>query len=688
MCYIDIKILFMSLFTDLHHCYTFDNDTFIGPSRYYLDLMENKNIYLNTDVVDGIIGQAATKPNTSTWTIGTILADAPDNVYKFKSNQAFSISMWIKRNNTNGVLQNLINQYNTNINTGFYLDLTAENKLEVKFRNFYYSFYKITNSGIVNDTDWHNIVITYNGNNNNTGFKIYFDNVDISSTGVGTSSGTIELNSFINLGNRNNSTGVYDKQFDGSVDALSIWNRELTVDDINESFNIIQVCSYTGSTTTTTTASPTTTTASPTTTTTTTASPTTTTTASPTTTVAPTTTTTASPTTTTTGAPTTTTTTTTASPTTTTTTIYTPTTTLPPIPYLCDGNGIAISGSSCGNSDGKIIILDTNSFIYYNISLVDLEGNIFTFNQTTGESEGLPANYYFLTIDSYAQYYSIVGRINCSIDWIKINDNDTSLSLLSSKVKQGVCGGFGGESVRIVNQFRDLNYSTEWTFDLYDINHQLVDHQVITSDPYILDTYIQSFVKPGCYYGILRNNFGCTYLVDKRCVQSQTLYTVNEITKIYLTPWTPTLSYNYYSSSDEDWYVAGLDTLQFTSSKIKEFNNLSDYWYEIKLDTARVTYSEGLNKGSNGILYNENITISIPKQENSKWKELTNLLNNRYVIIFQDAHERLWTCGYRSGMEVKSYQLSDNQYIISFIYPSTQQLLCAMDEEYVKLHIL
>ena len=93
------------------------------------------------------------------------------------------------------------------------------------------------------DTDWHNIVVTYNGNSNLSGVKMYFDgsSIDISLTATDTldpgdditTSTDLCFAGFIN--NTGNNSRLYS--FDGNMDEIAIWNKALSADEVAASYN-------------------------------------------------------------------------------------------------------------------------------------------------------------------------------------------------------------------------------------------------------------------------------------------------------------------------------------------------------------------------------------------------------------------------------------------------------------------
>lgn len=366
-------------------------------------------------------------------------------------------------------------------------------------------------------------------------------------------------------------------------------------------------------------------------------------------------------------------------------------TTLDYLSPFCDAVNYTVNDATCGNSDGSIVITNSGYTELYTFTLEDVFGNIYPISGSSFIN--LPASYYTLTAIVvwknvgygtivYYGFKSVYGNEPCIINWIPLEDSDTTITLLDTKIKPAVCQGFGGAKGRIVYQFDDSSAATGWTFSLYNERFELVSTQILTDI-----SSIQYAASADIYYGILENNLGCTYLIDLTQVGSENLYSVEGIKRLFLTPWSATTIYNYYSSSDEDWYVQTYDQLSYNSTKIKEFINLPDFWYEIKLDTATMGYTQNLQRGSQGLVYQEAVNVIIPSADSEKWKELGNILIGRYTIVFQDNNDNYFCVGYQNGTTVKSYSLSENQYAISFINP-TNKMLTSIAKEYVKLAIL
>lgn len=339
---------------------------------------------------------------------------------------------------------------------------------------------------------------------------------------------------------------------------------------------------------------------------------------------------------------------------------------------LCTTADVTWVNNNTSGQTGNYVQLSTDNISFTTIATL-------ASGDTTYSMTGLtPGTTYYVRVLAYNNYYYVASNS------VEFDTLATTIVLNSIKIKNGVCGGFGGATGRIVWNLSDTyTGSTSWDISIYNQNDELVDFGTYTGLTEII------YIGPSdSYYIYISGNNGCSYQSPLAEILSETLYTVTGIQRLFITPWSASTSYNYYSSNDEDWYVTGLDTLQFTSTKIKEYIDIADFWYEIKLNTASMAYSEALQKDQNGLTYNEQIAISIPRQDNAKWKQLVNILTQRYIVVFQDNHDQWWTCFYRWGAEVKSYVLNGNTYVITLIHPSINKMLTAIDYNYVKNNIL
>ena len=145
----------------------------------------------------------------------------------FERTDAFSISAWVKRVGS-GSYQSIVYKANNNSpynGYAFYID--NNNKVGFNITIDYTSnnyFGKVCTS--VLNTDWNNVLITYNGNSNVSGVNIYINGSLQTVTTVGTSSdltGTLSNSIPFNIGARNN-TDVF---LDGKLSNTQVFNTAL-----------------------------------------------------------------------------------------------------------------------------------------------------------------------------------------------------------------------------------------------------------------------------------------------------------------------------------------------------------------------------------------------------------------------------------------------------------------------------
>jgi hypothetical protein len=149
---------------------------------------------------------------------------------------------------------------------------------------------------------------------------------------------------------------------------------------------------------------------------------------------------------------------------------------------------------------------------------------------------------------------------------------------------------------------------------------------------------------------------------------------------------------SYINPNISEFFLAEWDSsivpIYSSNNVILRYEWILKDWFEIKINTAAIAYSQQMStSNSQGIFYDEKIQIIIPKAENSKWLELIDILTKRYIIIFKDANDQWFTAGYRYGVQVKAYQLSENEYVISFECTNSNNLPTFIDENYVKNNV-
>ena len=104
---------------------------------------------------------------------------------------------------------------------------------------------KTTNASLINDTNFHNVIVTYNGNSDLSGVKIYLDGSSVDLTQVDDSlevnddiltSTDLTIGAFINNPVASDNTNQNDI-FSGNMDEVAIWSKELSQDEVTSIYN-------------------------------------------------------------------------------------------------------------------------------------------------------------------------------------------------------------------------------------------------------------------------------------------------------------------------------------------------------------------------------------------------------------------------------------------------------------------
>ena len=90
-----------------------------------------------------------------------------------------------------------------------------------------------------------------------------------------------------------------------------------------------------------------------------------------------------------------------------------------------------------------------------------------------------------------------------------------------------------------------------------------------------------------------------------------------------------------------------------------------------------------MNKTKQGFVFTDTLTLTIPEADNTKWKELVDILQHQYILIFLDNNGDYWCMGYRHGANVDGYKRENNEYILEFNAISESKILTNIDKQYV-----
>lgn len=158
-----------------------------------------------------------------------------DSDFDFEYNDSFSISTWMKGVGATSDDFLIAKALNSGNYTGYYLSIANTSGyvyFTLQNSGSYYNQIR-TNSGIT-DTNWHHVVVTYNGNGQSSGIKIYIDNVEQATTSINSNLGgrTIRNTVSLNFGSRD-SGGI---PYHGYLDEIRITARELGAEEISRQY--------------------------------------------------------------------------------------------------------------------------------------------------------------------------------------------------------------------------------------------------------------------------------------------------------------------------------------------------------------------------------------------------------------------------------------------------------------------
>ena len=183
----------------------------------------------------------------------------PDNnLLDFNVNDSFSISCWVKRsgatpNQEGGWVVKMAQQAGNGDGAfegyAFYtFDTHQKQPAFLLFDNTgggELLRVKTTNATLINDTNFHNVIVTYNGNSDSSGVKIYLDGTSVDLTEVDDSlevnddiltSTDLTIGAFINNPVASDNTNQNDI-FSGNMDEVAIWTKELSQEEVTSIYN-------------------------------------------------------------------------------------------------------------------------------------------------------------------------------------------------------------------------------------------------------------------------------------------------------------------------------------------------------------------------------------------------------------------------------------------------------------------
>jgi hypothetical protein len=167
------------------------------------------------------------------------------NVLNFERTDAFSISFWAKW--TGSTYYVFLGKQQSTPEKGYTIATTTTGQVQVGILNAWNTnlIYLATTTTGFNNNQWHHIVITYDGSSAAAGVTIYVDSIAYDKTVTYDSlSDTIITGNSLYIGGRASGTPNY---FVGSLDDVSIWNKELSSAETIAIYNLGVPSDLTGS---------------------------------------------------------------------------------------------------------------------------------------------------------------------------------------------------------------------------------------------------------------------------------------------------------------------------------------------------------------------------------------------------------------------------------------------------------
>ena len=196
-------------------------------------------------------GNTGTLVNSPTWVAGhavNALSFNGSNQYVNlpttginQDNQAFSVSAWINTNDIT-VYQKIVGNSTPHgawgVNNGYTALFGINGGGSV---GFYFGktqvWYAVQNTGdLLSNNTWYHLVGTYDGSLSTSGIKIYVDGVLQSTTPDGSFGSTPSATDLWKIGG-DGASGNIENVFNGSIDEVRIYNRELTPTEITNIYN-------------------------------------------------------------------------------------------------------------------------------------------------------------------------------------------------------------------------------------------------------------------------------------------------------------------------------------------------------------------------------------------------------------------------------------------------------------------
>jgi len=172
--------------------------------------------------------------------IGANLALDSHADFDFDYNSTFSFSAWIKTTDADAHDAIISKTGVDDSFRGWSFKLTY-GKPTFNLKSGDFSQILVSSATTVNDGDWHHFAATYDGSTDASGTAIYVDGVSMSLTvtydNLGNDDTTNTYDVTIAARDPNSIDGWGKDWYDGNIDEVSVWDKELTSAEVTEMYN-------------------------------------------------------------------------------------------------------------------------------------------------------------------------------------------------------------------------------------------------------------------------------------------------------------------------------------------------------------------------------------------------------------------------------------------------------------------
>jgi hypothetical protein len=154
------------------------------------------------------------------------------NVLNNDGTQAMSWSMWVNFASSPS-FDALIAKYNAG--TGYYITMTNTNRVQFGIgQTLTSNAIRVFSSNVLSINTWYHVVATYDGSKLANGIKIYINNSNTTlTTNYDTFTGSSINSQIVQFGR----AGLGGTHFNGIMDEIAIYNKELTPSEITQLYN-------------------------------------------------------------------------------------------------------------------------------------------------------------------------------------------------------------------------------------------------------------------------------------------------------------------------------------------------------------------------------------------------------------------------------------------------------------------